>query len=53
MELWDSIEAADADEMMSPALREQLRRSVAHDEANPQPAEEWESLKAKLLRGEF
>jgi putative addiction module component (TIGR02574 family) len=53
MDLWDTIEPADADRMMSPALREELRRSVAEDEANPQPAEEWDDLRAKLLRGEF
>jgi putative addiction module component (TIGR02574 family) len=53
MDLWDTIQPADADRMMSPALREELRRSVAEDEANPQPAEDWDDLKAKLLRGEF
>ena len=53
MDLWDTIQPADADRMMSPALREELRRSVAEDEANPQPAQDWDELKAKLLRGEF
>ncbi len=53
MDLWDTIQPSDADAMMSPALREELRRSVAEDEANPQPAEEWGELRSKLLRGEF
>lgn len=53
MDLWDTIQPTDADRMMSPALREELRRSVAEDEADPQPAEDWDDLKAKLLRGDF
>ena len=53
MDLWDTVQPADADRMMSPALREELRRSVAEDEANPRPAEGWDGLRTKLLRGEF
>ena len=52
MDLWDTIQPADADRVMSAALREELRRSAAEDDANPQPAEEWDDLRAKLLRGE-
>ena len=29
MDLWDTIRPSDADRMMTPALREELRRSVA------------------------
>jgi putative addiction module component (TIGR02574 family) len=53
MDLWDTLGPKDADQMMSPALREELRRRVADDEANPQPAEEWGELRAKLLRGDL
>ena len=53
MDLWDTLESDDADRMMSPALREELRRRVVADEANLQPAQEWGELKAKLLRGEI
>lgn len=53
MDLWDSIGATDADLMMSRALRAEIQRSVAEDEANPQPAEKWDELRVKLLRGNF
>jgi putative addiction module component (TIGR02574 family) len=53
MDLWDTLAPEDAALPISPALREELRRRAAADKANPQPAENWGELKAKLLRGEF
>ncbi len=53
MELWDTLDPADANLATSSAMREELRRRVKADEANPQPAEDWDVLRAKVLRGEF
>ena len=53
MELWDTLDPADANLGTSSALREELRRRMEADEANPQPAENWDVLRVKVLRGEF
>ena len=53
MELWDTVGAAHIGTSISPSLREELRRRVAEDEADPQPAENWDELRSKLLRGEI
>ena len=53
MDLWDTLSHEEAALPISPALREELRRRAAADEADSQPAENWDELKAKLLRGDF
>ena len=51
MELWASIDADD--QPISDELRAELDRRVAADDSDPAPAEDWDPLRARLLRGEF
>ena len=53
MELWEAIELTGADLPLSDEQRADLEQRIAEDEAHPQPAEEWNSLRRKLLNGEF
>jgi putative addiction module component (TIGR02574 family) len=53
MELWDAIELAVGDLPLSDEQRADLDQRIADDEANPQPAEDWTSLRKKLLDGDF
>jgi putative addiction module component (TIGR02574 family) len=51
MELWESIDADD--QPISDELRGELDRRAAADDLDPAPAEDWDQLKAKLLRGDI
>ncbi|MGH7214819.1 MAG: addiction module protein [Tepidisphaeraceae bacterium] len=51
-ELWDSIEA-ESDATLSDDLKRELDQRIAADDADTSPGEEWNALKAKLLRGEL
>lgn len=51
MELWASIDADD--QPISDELRAELDRRKAVDDSDPAPAEDWDQLKAKLLRGDI
>ena len=53
IELWGTIELEDGDLPLTEAQRQELDRRVAADKADPQPAEDWDQLRGKLLRGEF
>lgn len=50
MELWDSVESADLP--LTNVARRELDRRIAADDADLSPAEDWDALRAKLLRGE-
>ena len=51
LELWEFIDPNDLP--ATEAQRRELDRRIAADDADPQPAEPWQDLRAKLLRGEF
>ena len=50
MELWDSVRGVDSP--LTEDARRELDRRVAADEADLSLAEDWETLRARLLRGE-
>ena len=51
MELWDAI--VDDDLPLTSEQKFELGRRMSESDSNPQPAEDVESLKARLLRGDF
>jgi putative addiction module component (TIGR02574 family) len=53
MDLWDDIGTEDDDLTLTGPQKLELDRRAAADEADPTPAEDWDVLRAKLLRGEF
>jgi putative addiction module component (TIGR02574 family) len=52
-ELWDAIEVSNGDFPLSEEQKAELDRRIAESDSNPQPAEDVESLKARVLRGDF
>ena len=51
LDLWDTI---DVDETpLTEVQVKELERRITEDKADNEPGEDWEELKAKLLRGEF
>jgi putative addiction module component (TIGR02574 family) len=53
LDLWDSIEAEAADMSLTEEQRRELERRVAADQSEAHPAERWDDLRARLLRGEI
>jgi putative addiction module component (TIGR02574 family) len=51
--LWEAIEVGGGDLPLTDEQRADLDERIADDEAHPQPAEDWTSLRKKLLDGEF
>jgi putative addiction module component (TIGR02574 family) len=51
LDLWDTIDADDTP--VTDAQKEELERRIAEDGEDNEPGEDWDLLKAKLLRGEF
>jgi putative addiction module component (TIGR02574 family) len=47
-ELWDSIAAESGPSLLTDAQREELRRRVAEDDANPDDVIPWEQVKAEI-----
>jgi putative addiction module component (TIGR02574 family) len=50
-ELWDSIAAERGPSLLTDAQREELRRRVAEDDANPDDVIPWEQVKAEARSG--
>jgi putative addiction module component (TIGR02574 family) len=50
-ELWDSIAAEPGPCRLTDAQREELRRRVAEDDANPDDLIPWEQVKAEARSG--
>jgi putative addiction module component (TIGR02574 family) len=46
-EIWDSIAAEPAPPMLTEPQREELRRRIADDDANPDDVVPWEQVKAQ------
>jgi putative addiction module component (TIGR02574 family) len=53
MELWDSIETGVDDATLTDDHRRELDHRLSADEADGSPPEDWQALRAKLLRGEL
>lgn len=53
MELWDAVDISDSEFPLTDDQKAELDRRLAEADSNPQPAEDVELLKARLLRGEF
>ena len=53
MELWDIVELREDDFALTDAQKAELDRRSAESDRDPQPAEDVDSLTARLLRGEF
>ena len=53
MDVWALAAPTDDDLPMTDELRAELDRRIAEDEADPTPAEPWDVLREKLLRGEI
>lgn len=51
MDLWDTFDELDLG--LSEAQKQDLDRRIAADDANDAPAEDWQDLREKLLRGEI
>jgi putative addiction module component (TIGR02574 family) len=52
-EIWDLVDVRQDQFPLDDEQRTELDRRVAESNANPQPAEEFDALKARLLRGDF
>lgn len=52
-DLWDLVEGNDIATEMTPAFAAELDRRREADLADKTPPEDWEVLRAKLLRGEI
>jgi putative addiction module component (TIGR02574 family) len=50
-ELWDSIAAERGPSLLTDAQRDELRRRVAEDDANPDDVIPWEQVKAEARSG--
>jgi putative addiction module component (TIGR02574 family) len=53
MDLWEAIELSNADLPLSEEQRADLDERIAEDDADARPSEDWDSLRKKLLDGEF
>ncbi len=53
IEFWDAVDLGDLDFPLSDEQKAELDRRMAESNTNPQPAEDVEALKTRLLRGEF
>ena len=51
LDLWDTIDADDTPPTQ--AQKQELDRRIAEEAGATDAGEDWENLKAKLLRGEF
>ncbi len=49
-EIWDSIDAEGQPSLLTESQRQELRRRVADDDANPDDVITWEQLTADLAR---
>ncbi len=49
LEIWDSIAAESPPSLLTDAHREELRRRIAEDNANPDYVIPWEQVKAQTL----
>lgn len=49
LELWDSIAAEPGQTLLTESQRQELRRRVADDDANPNDVVPWEQVKAQTL----
>lgn len=53
MAFWDLVGPTSDELPLNDALRAELDRRIAEDDADPTPAEPWDMLRDKLLRGDF
>ena len=53
MEFWKIVESRDDDFALTDDQKAELDRRIAEADRNPQAAEDWASVKEKLLRGEL
>jgi putative addiction module component (TIGR02574 family) len=53
MELWDMVDLKDDELQLTAEICTELDRRMADADTNPQTPEEIESLKTRLLRGDF
>ncbi len=53
MELWDAVDVREGDFPLNDEQKAELDRRLTEASSNRQPAEDLESLKTRLLRGEF
>jgi len=53
LELWESIDADSTEPPVTDAIKRELDRRIAADDADEQAAVQWPELKDKLLKGEF
>lgn len=53
MELWEGIQLSTDELPLSDEQKAELDRRLSDDRAQPQPAEEWMTLREGLLRGEL
>ncbi len=49
LEIWDTIAAEPGQPLLTEAQRQELRRRVAEDDANPDDVVPWEQVKAQTL----
>jgi putative addiction module component (TIGR02574 family) len=52
-DLWEIIDLDENDFPLTDEQKAELDRRIAEADADPTAAEDWESLKTKLLQGEF
>ncbi len=48
-EIWDSIAGEESPPVLTEAQREELRRRMADDDANPDDTVDWEKVKREAL----
>jgi putative addiction module component (TIGR02574 family) len=49
LEIWDTIAAESDESLLTETQRQELRRRVAEDDANPHDVVPWEQVKAQAL----
>jgi len=53
LQLWEVLQISDADFPPTDPQKAELDRRIAESDANPQPPEEVDAIKSRLLQGEF
>ncbi len=53
MDLWDLVDGQSIPAEITPEFAADLDRRFAEDDADQTPGEDWQVLRAKLLRGEL